>query len=54
MHTIEAFEMWVKKRMEWIKCSYRVSNEEILIRVVENKTLLNSIQKWNGNWIDIL
>lgn len=48
---IQSSEMWVWGRMENIKQMARVGNEEILIRIIENRTVLNTIRKRKGNCI---
>ena len=40
---LESFEMWCWGRMEKIKWSEKVSNEQVLGRIGEKRTLLNNI-----------
>jgi len=40
---LEAFEMWIWRRMENISWLDEVTNEEILKRVNENRQILNAI-----------
>ncbi len=46
---LEAFEMWVWRRMERISWMDRVTNEEVLDRVQEKRKLLETIKKEKGN-----
>ena len=48
---IEAFEMWVWRRMEKIRWVNKVKNEEVLNRVKEGRTLLREIQRRKGSWL---
>ena len=52
---LEAFEMWVWRRMEKVSWVERKSNDEVLARVGERKTVLNIIRKrkinWLGHWL---
>ena len=40
---LESFEMWCWRRMEKIKWSERVTNEQVLDRIGEKRTLLKNI-----------
>ena len=48
---LESFEMWRWKRMEKISWTDHVRNEEVLLRVNEQRNILNEIRKWKANWI---
>ena len=48
---INAFEMWVWRRLERVKWVDKVRNEEVLERVGEERKLLKIIQKRKGIWI---
>lgn len=48
---IEAFEMWVWRRMEKISWTEHVTNEEVLLRVGEERAMLNTIMNRKKNWI---
>ena len=48
---LESFEMWCWKRMEKIKWSEKVTNEQVLDRIGEKRTLLNNILRRKANWI---
>ena len=48
---LESFEMWCWRRMEKIKWTDRVSNEEVLRRVGEQRTLITTVLKRKANWI---
>ena len=43
--------MWFWRRMEKIKWSEKVSNEEVLKRIGEKRTLLNTVLRRKTNWI---
>ena len=52
---LESFEMWCWRRMEKISCTDHVRNEDMLLRVNEQRNILHEIRKWKANWIgDIL
>ena len=40
---LESFEMWCWRRMEKIKWSEKVTNEQVLDHIGEKRTLLNNI-----------
>jgi exonuclease III len=48
---LNAFEMWVWRRMEKISWKDRVTNEQVLSRVGEERSLVESIVKRKKNWI---
>ena len=50
---LESFEMWCCRRMEKIKCSEKMTNEQVLerIREITRRILLNNIQRRKVNWI---
>ena len=43
--------MWCWRRMEKIKRSEKVTNEQVLDRIGEKRTLLNNILRRKTNWI---
>ena len=43
--------MWCWKRIEKIKWSEKVTNEQVLDRTGEKRTLLNNILRRKANWI---
>ena len=47
----KAFKMWYWRRMEKIKWSEKVTNEQDLDRIGENRTLVNNILCRKANWI---
>ena len=47
---LESFEMWVWRRMEKISWTERVRNEEVLRRVGEQRTLINTIRRRKARW----
>lgn len=48
---LEAFEMWIWRRMEGIKWVDKVRNEEVLRRVGEEREILKTIRKRKRNWL---
>jgi len=47
----EAFEMWTRRRMEKISWLDKVTNEEVLTTVSEDRQILNSIWQRKHQWI---
>ena len=48
---LESFEMWCWRRMEKICWTDHVRNEEVLLRVNEQRNTLREIRKRKANWI---
>ena len=48
---LESFEMWCWRKMEKISWTDHVRNEEVLIRVNEQRNILHEIRKRKANWI---
>jgi hypothetical protein len=48
---LESFEMWCWRRIEKISWTDHVRNEEILLRVKEQRNILHEIIKRKANWI---
>ena len=48
---LESFEMWCWRRMEKISWTDRVRNEEVLLRVNEQRNFLHEVRKRKANWI---
>jgi hypothetical protein len=48
---LESFEMWCWRRMEKIIWTDQVRNEEVLLRVKEQRTILHEISKRKAHWI---
>ncbi|KAJ4448165.1 hypothetical protein ANN_10178 [Periplaneta americana] len=48
---IEAFEMWIWRRMERVKWTERLRNEAVLERVGEKRVILKLIKKRKMNWL---
>ena len=48
---LESFEMWCWRRMEKISWTDHVRNEEVLLRVSEQRNTLHEIRKRKANWI---
>jgi hypothetical protein len=46
-----SFEMWRWRRMEKISWTDHVRNEEVLLRVKEQRSILHEIRKRKANWI---
>jgi len=48
---IEAFEMWVRRRIEKISWAEKVTNVEVLQKVEENRSILNTTQQRKLRWV---
>ena len=48
---IEAFEMWIWRRMERISWMEHITNEEVLRRVGEKRALIRTIRERQRRWI---
>ena len=48
---LESFEKWCWRRMEKISLTDHVRNEEVLLRVSEQRNILHTISKRKANWI---
>jgi hypothetical protein len=48
---LESFEMWCWRRMEKISWTNHVRNEEMLLRLNEQRNILHEIRKRKANWI---
>jgi hypothetical protein len=48
---LESFEMWCRRRMEKIIWTDHVGNENVLLRVKEQRNNLHEIRKREANWI---
>jgi hypothetical protein len=48
---LESFEMWCWRRMEKNSWTDHVRNEEVFIRVSEQRNILHEIRKRKANWI---
>ena len=48
---LESFEMWCWRRMEKISWTDHVRNEEVLLRVNEQRNILHEVRKRKANWI---
>jgi len=46
---LERFEMWCWRRMEKISSTDHVRNEDVLLRVKEQRNILHEIRKWKAN-----
>jgi len=46
-----SFIMWCRRRMYKISWTDHVRNEEVLLRVNEERNILQEIRKWKTNWI---
>ena len=47
---LESYEMWHWRRLE-ISWNDHVRNEEVLLRVKEQRNILHEMSKWKANWI---
>ena len=47
---LESFEMWRWRRMEKISWTDYAKNEEVLLRVNEQRNILHEIRKRKANW----
>ena len=48
---LESFEMWCWRRLEKISWTDYVRNEDVLLRVKEQRNILHEIRKWKAKWI---
>jgi hypothetical protein len=48
---LESFEIWCCRRMEKFSWTDHVRNEEVALRVREQKNVLHEISKRKANWI---
>ncbi|KAI5751137.1 hypothetical protein M8J77_004668 [Diaphorina citri] len=48
---LESFEMWLWRRMEGVKWTDKVRNEEVLKRMGEKRTLMGAIRKRKTSWL---
>ena len=48
---IEAFEMWIWRRMERISWTEHITNEEVMKKVEEKRYLMDIIRTRQKNWI---
>ena len=48
---IEALEMWIWRRMERISWTEKITNEEVLRRVGEKRSMVETIVRRKKNWI---
>ena len=48
---LASFEMWCWRRMERISWTDHVRNEELLLRIKEQRYILHEISKRRANWI---
>ena len=48
---LESFDMWCWRRMEKISWTDNVRDEEVLLRVNEQRNILHEIRKRKANWV---
>ena len=48
---LESFEMWCWRRIEKTSWTDHVRNEEVLLRVKEQRNILHKMRKRKANWI---
>jgi hypothetical protein len=46
-----SFQMWCWRRLEKISSTDHVGNEEVLLRVKEERNIIYTIKRRKGNWI---
>ena len=51
MGWLEAFEMWIWRRLEKVSWEDKMSNEEVLEAVVESRRIVDTIVRRKKNWI---
>ena len=51
MRRIEALEMWIWRRMERISWTEKITNEEVLRRVEEKRSMVETIIRRKKNWM---
>ena len=51
MKHLISFEMWCCRRMEKISWTDYVRNEDVLLRVKEQRNILHEIRKRKANWV---
>ncbi|KAJ4435654.1 hypothetical protein ANN_18270 [Periplaneta americana] len=51
---LEAFEMWIWRRMEHVKWTCRIRNLAVLERVDEERIMLKLIRKRERNWLGVI
>jgi hypothetical protein len=47
----ENFEIWSWRKMEKISWTVNVGNDEVLLRVKEDRNILHTVKRRKGNWI---
>ena len=50
-NTWKSFEMWCWRRMEKLNWTDHVRNEEVLLKVKEQRNIIHEISKQKTNWI---
>jgi len=48
---LEAFEMWVCRRRERISWTDKIRNRDVLRRVEESRTIVDTIVRRKKNWV---
>jgi hypothetical protein len=48
---LESFDMWCFRRMQKISWTDHMRNEEVVLRVKEQRNILHEISKRKANWI---
>jgi hypothetical protein len=48
---LESFEMWCRRRMKMISWTDHVRNEDVILRVKEQRNILHETRKRKANWI---
>jgi hypothetical protein len=50
-HYLEIFRMWCMRKMEYVSCTVRVENEEVILKVKEERNILHTIKRKTAKWI---
>src|SRR6218665_3951071 len=48
---LEAFEMWIWRRMEIFSWTEHITNEKVLAGIGEERVMIHTIRKGQRNWI---
>jgi hypothetical protein len=51
VHCLEISKMWCMRKMEYISWTVRVENEEVILKVKEERNILHTIKRKTANWI---
>ena len=51
---LEAFEMWLRRKIKGIRWQYHIANEEVLNKVGEKRSVINTITSRQKNSIGLV